>query len=94
MLLRTDPIYFIYQTADFGEYVNRANRIAAGGPFGEWFLDLFPATLSVPSLIFGSIHTVDAMPLLGLLVVLSRRHFVWEFPLGSLVLFRWAGNEG
>ena len=69
VMLRTDPIYFIYQTADFGEYVNRANRIAAGGPFGEWFLDLFPATLSVPSLIFGSIHTVDAMPLLGLLVV-------------------------
>jgi hypothetical protein len=68
-LLRTDPIYFIYQTADFGEYVNRANRIAAGGAFGEWFLDLFPATLAVPSLIFGSIHTVDAMPLLGLLLV-------------------------
>lgn len=69
VLLRTDPIYFIYQTADFGEYVNRANRIAAGGSFGEWFLDLFPATLAVPSLIFGSIHTVDAMPLLGLLLI-------------------------
>lgn len=71
VLLRTDPIYFIYHTADFGEYVNRANRIAAGGPFGEWFLDLFPATLSVPSLIFGSIHTVDVMPLLGLLLVIG-----------------------
>ena len=69
VFLRTDPIYFIYQTADFGEYVNRANRIAAGGGFGEWFLDLFPAALAVPSLIFGSIHTVDIMPLLGLLVI-------------------------
>jgi hypothetical protein len=71
VLLRTDPIYFIYQTADFGEYVNRANRIAAGGPFGEWFLDLFPATLAVPSLVFGGVHTVDAMPLLGLLLVIG-----------------------
>ncbi|MCJ7779814.1 MAG: hypothetical protein MUQ27_03220 [Acidimicrobiia bacterium] len=69
VLLRTDPIYFIFQTADFGEYVNRANRIAAGGQFGEWFLSLFSATLAVPSLVFGSIHTVDAMPLLGLLLV-------------------------
>ncbi|GMR02962.1 MAG: hypothetical protein BMS9Abin20_1318 [Acidimicrobiia bacterium] len=71
MFLRTDPIYFIYQTADFGEYVNRANSVAAGGSFGEWFLNLFPAALSVPSLIFGSIHTVDAMPLLGLLLVIG-----------------------
>ncbi len=71
VLLRTDPIYFIYQTADFGEYVNRANSVAAGGPFGEWFLNLFPAALSVPSLIFGSIQTVDAMPLLGLLLVIG-----------------------
>ena len=68
-LLRTDPIYFIFQTADFGEYVNRANRIAAGGQFGEWFLSLFSAILAVPSLIFGGIHTVDAMPLLGLLLI-------------------------
>lgn len=71
VLLRTDPIYFIYQTADFGEYVNRANVVASGGTFGAWFLNLFPATLSVPSLIFGSIHTVDAMPVLGLLLVIG-----------------------
>lgn len=71
VFLRTDPIYFIYQTADFGEYVNRANGVAAGGSFGEWFLNLFPAVLSVPGLIFGANHTVDAMPLLGLLLVIG-----------------------
>jgi hypothetical protein len=71
VFLRTDPIYFIYQTADFGEYVNRANVVAAGGSFGDWFLNLFPAVLSVPSLIFGANHTVDAMPLLGLLLVVG-----------------------
>ena len=71
IFLRTDPIYFIFQTADFGEYVNRANRVAAGGQFGEWFLSLFSATLAVPSLIFGSIHTVDVMPLLGLLLIVG-----------------------
>jgi len=71
VFLRTDPIYFIFQTADFGEYVNRANRIAAGGPFGEWFLDLFPATLAVPSLLFGSAHAVAVMPLLGLLLTIG-----------------------
>ncbi len=71
VVLRTDPIYFIYQTADFGAYVNRANGVAAGGSFGEWFLNLFPAVLSVPSLIFGANHTVDAMPLLGLLLVVG-----------------------
>lgn len=70
-LLRTDPIYFIYETADFGEYVNRANRIAAGDPFGEWLLNLFPAALSVPGLIFGSIHTTDLMPVLGLLLIVG-----------------------
>jgi len=71
VFLRTDPIYFIYQTADFGEYINRSNTVASGGPFGEWFLNLFPAALSVPSLIFGSLHTVDVVPLLGLLLVVG-----------------------
>ncbi len=70
-LLRTDPIYFIYQTSDFGGYINIANRVAIGDTFGYWFLDLFPAALSIPGLLFGTLHTVVLMPLLGLLVIVG-----------------------
>ncbi|MCZ7533583.1 MAG: hypothetical protein M5U23_09280 [Acidimicrobiia bacterium] len=69
--LRTDPIYFIYQTSDFGGYINIANRVAIGDAFGYWFLDLFPAALSIPAVLFGTLHTVVLMPLLGLLIVVG-----------------------
>ncbi|MFP5322156.1 MAG: hypothetical protein ACLGIC_09965, partial [Acidimicrobiia bacterium] len=39
--LRSSPIYFAYQVADFGEYVNRGNVLAGGGPFGGWFVNGF-----------------------------------------------------
>ena len=71
IVLRTDPIYFIYETADFGGYVNIANQLAGGGSFGGWFLNLFPAGLSIPAVLFGTAHTVALMPLLGLLLIVG-----------------------
>ncbi|CAN5727435.1 hypothetical protein BH24ACT2_BH24ACT2_09450 [soil metagenome] len=67
--LRRDAFYFLFQTADFGEYVNRANILAAGGPFHDWFLHLFSVTLGLSNVAFGPAGTVAIVPFLGLLVV-------------------------
>lgn len=66
--LRSDPIYFVYQVADFGEYVNRGNVIADGGPFGGWFVNGFPLMMGESHLLLGEASTTDVMPFLGLLV--------------------------
>jgi hypothetical protein len=66
--LRSSPIYFAYQVADFGEYVNRGNVIAAGGPFGGWFVNGFPLVMAEASLLLGEARSVHVMPFLGLLV--------------------------
>lgn len=66
--LRSSPIYFAYQVADFGEYVNRGNVIAGGGPFGRWFVNGFPLVMGEASLLLGESRSVDVMPFLGLLV--------------------------
>lgn len=67
VLLRDSPIYFIYQVADFGEYVNRANFVADGGRFGGWFVNGFPLLLAESHLLVGEAAHVHAMPFLGLL---------------------------
>lgn len=67
LLLRTSPIYFAYQVADFGEYVNRGNVIASGGPFGRWFVNGFPVVMGEASLLLGEARSVQVMPFLGLL---------------------------
>ena len=67
--LRRDAFYFLFQTADFGEYVNRANILAAGGPFHDWFLHLFSVALGLSNVALGPAGTVDILPFLGLVVV-------------------------
>lgn len=69
--LRSDPIYFAYQVADFGEYVNRGNVIADGGPFGGWFVNGFPLMMGEAHLLLGEASTVDVMPFLGLTLAAS-----------------------
>lgn len=66
--LRSSPIYFAYQVADFGEYVNRGNVVAAGGPFGGWFVNGFPLVVAEGNLLLGQGDSVHVMPFLGLLV--------------------------
>lgn len=67
--LRARPVYFAYQVADFGEYVNRANRLAGGGEFGGWFVNGFPLVLGESSLLLGEARTPDVMPFLGLALI-------------------------
>lgn len=66
--LRLSPVYFAYQVADFGEYVNRGNVIADGGPFGGWFVNGFPLMMAEANLLLGEARTAHVMPFLGLLV--------------------------
>jgi len=66
--LRASPVYFAYQVADFGEYVNRGNVIADGGPFGGWFVNGFPLMMGEAHLLLGEARTAHVMPFLGLLV--------------------------
>lgn len=75
--LRSSPVYFAYQVADFGEYVNRGNVIADGGPFGTWFVNGFPLVLGEGHLLLGEDRSTDVMPFLGLLLactVLATAH--------------------
>jgi hypothetical protein len=75
--LRDAPVYFAYQVADFGEYVNRGNVIADGGPFGGWFVNGFPLVLGEANLLLGESRSTHVMPFLGLLVgatVLAALH--------------------
>lgn len=69
--LRSDPIYFAYQVADFGEYVNRGNVVADGGPFGGWFVNGFPLMMAESHLLLGQSATTDIMPFLGLTAAVS-----------------------
>jgi hypothetical protein len=69
LVLRRHPFYFLYQIADFGEYVNRANVLAAGGPFTEWFTHGFSVLLALSNVALGQAGTVDAVPFLGMLVL-------------------------
>lgn len=71
MLLRAHPFYFIYQIGDFGEYVNRANAVADGGGFIGWFTQGFTVVLSMTHLALGEPHTVDLMPFLGIVLLLT-----------------------
>jgi hypothetical protein len=67
--LRSEPFYFLFQIADFGEYVNRANVVADGGGFAGWFTQGFSVALSLSHLALGEGSTVDLMPFLGIVLL-------------------------
>jgi hypothetical protein len=67
--LRTKPAYFIYQIGDFGEYVNRGNVLADGGPFIEWFTQGYSILLALSHVTLGEARTVDIQGFLGLVVM-------------------------
>jgi hypothetical protein len=71
LFLRTHPTYFIFETGDMGEYVNRANRVAQGAPLLESFPHGFTLFLASTNLLFGEAHTVAALPALGITFLLG-----------------------
>ncbi len=64
--LRRDPIYFLGDWADFGEYVNRGNGIALGRPPGGFFPPLTETYVAVGHLLFSSRYAMTIVPLLAL----------------------------
>ncbi|HYD08914.1 MAG TPA: hypothetical protein VEA78_02330 [Acidimicrobiales bacterium] len=69
--LRADPFYFVYQISDFGEYINGANALAEGDPVTQWFTPGFRVALSLSNLALGEAHTVDVIPLLGIVLLVA-----------------------
>jgi hypothetical protein len=67
--LRRDAIYFIYETDDMGEYVNRANRLALDRGLIQSFPHAFTVVLGLSRLALGPAQTVAVVPLLGCLFV-------------------------
>jgi hypothetical protein len=80
LLFRTHPTYFIFETGDMGEYVNRANRVAQGAPLLQSFPHGFTLFLASTNLLLGEAHTVAGLPVLGM-----------TFLLGVVILAKTAG---
>jgi hypothetical protein len=71
LLFRTHPTYFIFETGDMGEYVNRANRVAQGAPLLQSFPHGFTLFLASTNLLLGEAHTVAGLPALGITFLLG-----------------------
>ncbi len=69
LVLRREPIEFVFLTGDMGEYVNFAHSVAGGRPVTGSFPHLFTMFLAVPAALFGKSAAVSALPLTGLLLV-------------------------
>ena len=82
---RRQPVNFVFQTGDMGEYVNNANLVARGQRLGSSFPHIFATLLSATRSLFGFTHTAAMVPALSaasvvVVVALVRR---WG---GSLVV--------
>src|SRR5262249_8192727 len=88
LVLRTRPSYFIFETGDMGEYVNRANRVAQGAPLLQSFPHGFTMYLASSNALFGQAQTVAGLPALGVTFVLGAiavaRALTWRW--GALVV--------
>ncbi|MFM7225631.1 MAG: hypothetical protein ACKO1Y_09460 [Actinomycetota bacterium] len=71
VVLRHLPAYFIFMTGDMGEYVNRANVLAAGGGLVDSFPHGFTVFLAMTAELLGRSRTVAGVPALGVLLVLG-----------------------
>lgn len=69
MVLRRDPIEFVFMIGDMGEYVNRAHLVAAGDRLTESFPHGFTTFLAIPAALFGTSSTVAGLPFVGLLML-------------------------
>ncbi len=71
LVLRQGPSYFIFQTGDMGEYVNRANIVVNAGKLSSGFPHGFVFFLANTNLLLGRAHTVAGLPALGVLLLLG-----------------------
>lgn len=69
VLLRRNPVEFVFMIGDMGEYVNNAHRVVEGAELTETFPHLFVIFLAIPAALFEWTNTVDVLPLAGLLVL-------------------------
>ncbi len=65
--LRRNPVYFLGDWTDFGEYVNRGNSVADGGSPGGYFPPLTEIVVSLGHLGFSEQLAVWIFPVLGML---------------------------
>ncbi len=87
LVLRQGPSYFIFQTGDMGEYVNRANIVVNAGKLSSGFPHGFVFFLANTNLLLGRAHTVAGLPALGVLLLLgvfAYARFARLHPLAAL----------
>ncbi len=65
--LRRDPVYFLGDWTDFGEYVNRGNSIADGGPPGGFFPPLTETYIALGHLLFSQRYALVIVPVLAVI---------------------------
>ena len=80
-----NAVYFIYQVADFGEYLNSANQLLAGEGFGEWFVNGYPALLALGGSLVGEAHAVSVMPAIAVAFALAVSFIPWHFRMHPVV---------
>ena len=71
LFVRQHPSYFVFETGDMGEYVNRANAVAEGANLVQSFPHGFTVFLASTNVLLGEAHTVAGLPALGAVVLLG-----------------------
>ncbi|MGI9608824.1 MAG: hypothetical protein ACR2NL_00875, partial [Acidimicrobiia bacterium] len=65
--LRRDPVYFLGDWSDFGEYVNRGNAIADGGTPGGFFPPLTETYMALGHLVFSQQYAMVIVPVISVM---------------------------
>ncbi|MFW2382945.1 MAG: hypothetical protein ACN4GZ_14410 [Acidimicrobiales bacterium] len=65
--LRRNPVYFLGDWSDFGEYVNRGNSIADGGTPGGFFPPLTETYMALGHLVFSQRYAMVIVPILSVM---------------------------
>ena len=71
LFVRQHPSYFVFETGDMGEYINRANAVAEGANLVQSFPHGFTVFLASTNVLLGEAHTVAGLPALGAIVLLG-----------------------
>ena len=71
LFVRQHPSYFVFETGDMGEYINRANAVAEGSKLVQSFPHGFTVFLASTNVLLGEAHTVAGLPALGAIVLLG-----------------------
>lgn len=71
LAVRVNPSYFLFETGDMGEYVNRANQLADGGGLVGSFPHGFTFLLASAHQLVGEASMVQLLPALGVAITLG-----------------------